>query len=173
MINILRLKTDKKKLIIPGISLVVLLILIFFVYLPLIQRLKQARSKVILKEKEISELQAQTQILSRKEKKKLPSLKEVSLAIDELSKLGADNKIDFISIDPRQTKTAKSMPYQILPIEMVVEAEYKNLGIFLGSLESLKQSLVTLERLEIQRDEKILPRLKARLIVNMYLKNEK
>jgi len=170
MINILRLKTDKRKLLILGISLAIMLILVFVVYLPLIQKLRQTKSQVILKEKETSGLLAQTQILSGREKKRLPSLKEVSLAIDELSKLGADQKIDFISIDPRQTKPAKAMSYQILPIDMIVESEYKNLGIFLGSLESLKQSMVTLEHLEIQRDEKILPKLKARLTVNLYLK---
>ena len=170
MIDILKLKTDKKKLFMLGISLAIMLILVFVVYLPLIQKLRQTKSQVILKEKEISELQVQTQTLSRKEKTKLPSSKEVSLAIDELSKLGADNKIDFISIDPRQTKPAKTMFYQVLPIDMVVESEYKNLGIFLGSLERLKQSVVTLEHLEIRRDEKILPRLETRLTVNMYLK---
>ncbi len=169
MIDILKLKTDKRKLLIPGISLAIILILVFVVYLPLIHRLIQTKNQVILKEKEISELQSQTQILSVKRKRKLPSLKEVSLAIDELSKLGADNKIDFVSIDPRQTQIVSSMPYQILPIDMVVESEYDDLGRFLGALENLKQSLVTLERLQIQRDEKILPRLRIKLTVNMYL----
>jgi len=169
MIDILKLKTDKRKLLIPGISLAIILILVFVVYLPLIHRLIQTKNQVILKEKEISELQSQTQLLSAKEKKKLPSLRGVSLAIDELSKLGADNKIDFVSIDPRQTQIVSSMPYQILPIDMVVESEYDDLGRFLGSLENLKQSLVTLERLQIQRDEKILPRLRIKLTVNMYL----
>ncbi|MFH1202139.1 MAG: type 4a pilus biogenesis protein PilO [Candidatus Omnitrophota bacterium] len=168
MLNILGLKTDKKNIIILGIPLAIVILLVFLVYLPLAKELTKAGAQLSLKTKEVSQLQSEIQSVSLNKKKSLPSLKEVSQALDELTKLGLEQNINFISMDPRHPQASKSKVYQILPIDMVIQAEYGELGTFLGALESLKRSVVTLNHLEIDREEKILPKLNVRLTVNMY-----
>ena len=94
---------------------------------------------------------------------------KVSLAIDEITKLGATLNINFLSISPQKITRPKDSKYPVLPIHMNLQSEYKDFGIFLGALEGLNQSIVTVKSFQVNADQQILPQIKADLIVEVYL----
>lgn len=98
--------------------------------------------------------------------------KEVSTAIDEITKAGKAFDIAFASISPQEVETAPEVSCRRMPIHMELEAGYKELGAFLGALENLRESVVTVRRFSIRREETVLPRVKSELSVDVYLTAE-
>ena len=52
---------------------------------------------------------------------------------------------------------------------MELESKYDNLGIFLGLIDDLEKSLVTVKSFNIIPDKKDPVRLKTKVVVNVYL----
>ncbi|NQT06640.1 MAG: type 4a pilus biogenesis protein PilO [Candidatus Omnitrophica bacterium] len=105
---------------------------------------------------------------------------DVSFAIDELTKHGKKKNINYVSITPKETEQKKDMPYPILPIEMEIESDYRSIGEFLGSLDDLKDSLITVRSFVIkpyvkkQSNEEVdHDMLTTNLVINMYLLGQK
>lgn len=94
---------------------------------------------------------------------------EVALAIDELTRKGRSYDVGFSSMTRRKAEEADDGTHRVLPIEIEMESSYKALGEFLGSLEGLAKSLVTVRQLTVTSDEKDATRLKTRLVVSLYL----
>jgi len=143
--------------------------LYLFLYSPLINKLKLAHleSKAI----ETDVFQARDEIPSlriRDTKKGLITEEGVSLAIDELTKQGKSKGVNFISMTPKKIEKGEPQ-YKILPIEMDIESTYEELGAFLGSLEELKKSLVTVRSFNIASINQKSVELKTKLVVNMHL----
>lgn len=95
--------------------------------------------------------------------------KEVSVAIDELTKHGKDIGINFISMTPREIVHEKGAKYKTLPIEMEIEAEDQKFAEFLGSLDELKRALIKVKSFDIIPNPEDRKKLKAVLVVDMYL----
>ena len=170
--NLSTLLLDKqKRLLAVGIGALIGLLLLFGIYVPLALRLKD-------KGKELSGLTtqmhaAQAMILSAQkaypETLYLPSQEELSWVMDEVTETGKGLGIDFRSIHPEAIQKAPS-GYSFMPVEMKLESSYKELGQFIGALRTLKKGFVTVERFEITRDEKILPKLNCRLLMKLILR---
>lgn len=169
------MELDKKQtmLVIVTICAAIIFILIAFVYRPSIVKIRSVAEefKSMAQEVEVArnmirtkgDLQMRGHLLSRK---------ELSLAIDEITKTGRQLNINFVSISPQEIEKLETSSHQRLPIHMELESEYKDLGLFLGALEKLEESIVTVRSFQIQRDDKILPLIKSRLMVDMYLQGE-
>lgn len=84
--------------------------------------------------------------------KVLMTEKSVHRAIDELTRHGRAKGINFISIKPQTVTSAKNPRYKILPVSIMVESNYAELGIFLGSLDELEKSLVKVKSFDIKPD---------------------
>jgi len=98
--------------------------------------------------------------------------KEVSVAIDELAKHGKDIGINFISMTPREIVQEKGAKYKMLPVEMEIEAEDQKFSEFLGSLDELKLALIKVKSFDIIPNPEDRTRLKAVLVVDMYLSGQ-
>lgn len=95
---------------------------------------------------------------------------EVSGAIDEMTNAGAVLNINFLSTSPQQIEKPKGSKYSVLPIRMELQSEYKDLGLFLGALEGLKESIVTVKSFRVKTSQEVLPQVKTELVVEIYLK---
>jgi len=98
----------------------------------------------------------------------LMSEKDISRAIDELTKHGKSQGINFLSIRPEDIREEKGSQYKVLPIEMEIESTYEQLGEFLGSLDELEKGLVRVESFEIFPDRKDASNLITELVVDVY-----
>ena len=86
-----------------------------------------------------------------------------------MTKQGRSKGINFNSIAPRKIENPGDSKYKILPIDIEVKSTYKELAVFLGLLEELEKSLVTVKNLNISSGKEKTAKLNTRLTVNMYL----
>ena len=97
---------------------------------------------------------------------------EVSVAINEIMEVGASLDIDFFSTSPQKVQKLKGSKYPVLPIRLEMRSTYKNFGIFLGSLENLNKSIVTVRQFNIERQPILLPEIQTELVVEIHLKED-
>lgn len=152
----------------------IVIFLIVFAYRPLAVKIRLLRNEFQRIEQE---LEVARDIIGAEgdlgERGRLLTRKETSLAIDEITYTGRALNINFISINPKEIEKLESVNCLCLPIYMDLESEYKDLGLFLGALEKLKESIVTVRSFKIYRDERILPLVKSRLAIELYLRSER
>lgn len=157
-------------MIITGATTIIIIGLYLFLYRPLISKLRVAHQKC--KTIETKLLQARSEVTSLKTsetRKGLLPEEDISLAIDELTKQGKLEGLNFISMTPEETKESEVFPFKILPIKTEIESTYKGIGRFLGSLKGLEKSLVVIRDFKISPDEKNPVILKTKLTVDMCL----
>lgn len=147
------MKTEltKKKFIAiaSGISVIVLLGVYFILFRPLISKLGLSRKEY--KKFEVSVLQAYDAIGSLKRQelnRELLSEGNISSAIEELIKNSKSKGINFIALTPKQIKSQQAL-YEILPIEIELNATYAALSDFLGRLDDLNGSIVFVRKFNI------------------------
>jgi len=95
---------------------------------------------------------------------------EVSVAINEIMELGASLNIDFFATSPQQIQKIQGSKYPVLPISMELQSTYENFGVFVGALENLSRSIVTVKQFNIERKPMLLPKIAVGLIVEIHLK---
>ena len=152
-----------------GVTVVIGVGLYIFLYRPLIARLGSASMECRTIEKEALDVREAIAILKTKEKKKgLIAEEEVSGAVEELIGEGKSLGVNFASITQKDVKRPEE-EYLEYPIEIDAEATYKNLGLFLGSLDNLEKSLITVEKISIKPDSENPAKLNAMMLINIYL----
>lgn len=92
----------------------------------------------------------------------------ISSVIDRIAQEGRNNLLDFKSISQDNINDA-GQNHRILPVVIKMEGEYKQLGVFLGALENIKDSLVSVEEFSITGDERILPKVSVSIVLNIHL----
>ena len=97
---------------------------------------------------------------------------EISLAMDEITKTGKTFNINFFSISPQDLEDIEDSASQRLPVFIESESAYKDFGLFLGALADLKSSIVTIRNFKMTRDEAILPLVRSKLVIDLYLKGQ-
>ena len=166
----MELTRERLTIIIASAIAIVLVGIYAFLYRPLINKCIQAGRECKRIETEADEAHTARGLLKQvATKRTLISEKDISLAIDEFTKQGRSGGINFTSIVPREIKAEAGSMYKVLPIDMEMESTYKELAVFLGSLEQLEKSLVTVKDLNMTSDKGKREKLDTRLTVNMYL----
>lgn len=99
--------------------------------------------------------------------KKFTRRQDIPSIIDDITREGRGLKINFKSISQKEIIDANE-GYLVLPVQMEMEGGYEQIGRYLGALEN-KDSIITVEGLELKRDKKILPNVPASLAINIYL----
>ncbi len=166
----MNIRFDKKTVImVSGIA--VAIIAFALMVIPLFNKVGKVGSEV--KALELEMISARQAIQSRDKFRQTGNLltrRKISLAIDEITKMGALENISFVSISPQKISKPKGSKYPVLPIWMNLQSEYKDLGIFLGALEGLGESIITVKSFQIEVDQQILPQIKTDLVVEVYLR---
>lgn len=102
--------------------------------------------------------------------KRFVSQKELVLVLDKITEAAKSRLLEFRSISQQEIKAIDG--YRVLPVEMEIDADYKHLGLFLGDLENLQDALVTVKNIQINSDEKLLPRISSSLTINIYITHD-
>lgn len=165
------LDKQKRPVMLASGAILLCLFLLLAVYLPLGSRLKKSGMEISRLEGELLSARETVSFAKRLGKEvflPLPKQQEVSFVMDEITELGNELGVNFRSIRPKEIEKTSST-YQVLPIEMRLEAPYRELGTLMGALKNLKGGLVTIEDFEMVREEETLPDLKADLLVKLVL----
>ena len=169
--KISKIELTGEKLIIATVGAAVVILLGFYLFLcnPLVNKIKPVRLECISVENELSQLRAAIAAVKTEEVKEITASEEdVAFAIDELTRKGKSIGINFISMTPRQIED-RGARHKVLPVEIEIESAYKELGVFLGLLEELKESLITVSSFTIVADSKKPHRLKTKLVMNIHI----
>ncbi len=159
--------------IISSAIVIIVLGLYVFLYRPIIYKCAEAGAECRGIEREILRGREAIGLLGKDNiKRVLISEKDISVAIDELTKEARSKGINFVSITPGKIESPSDSRYKIFPIDIEMESAYKELAEFLGLVEQLKKGLVTVRYLDIVSDSERSAWLNTRLIVNMYLLNK-
>ncbi len=100
----------------------------------------------------------------------LPPTDVVPEVLNQFNRLARSHQILISSVTPGAIQPGNSDGLAVLPIEFQVEGGYRSLGEFLGQLSktpSLEGARV--RRMAIDRDEHLLPRLRAQLSIDIFL----
>ncbi|MFA6320377.1 MAG: type 4a pilus biogenesis protein PilO [Candidatus Omnitrophota bacterium] len=163
-----------RNIIIAAMVVFSLFLIYIILYRPLIKKLKMKSAEYAAIENKINS--AQRLINSSKAMKSdivMITEKEVSLAIDELTKHGKSLGVEFRAIKPREIiKSDPVNQYKMLPVDIEIEASDKQLADFLGSLDELKKSLIKIYSLDIKADDMNKAMLKAKVVIGIYFSSE-
>ena len=100
----------------------------------------------------------------------LPPAGSVSAVMEHLNQLARQHQVQFLEISPGVLRAGDPKELQILPVELYLQGEYKPLGEFIGELDRTPAlGGVTVRRFSIDREERLLPRLRARLSIELFL----
>jgi len=165
MKKIANIRIDKKTLIAVG-SIIATVIIFYLLISPLFAEVRKIGGEVKALENEMAA--ARQAIASKGDFQNVGELltrKQVTLAINEITKAGAVKGINFLSISPQKIVKSNNSKYPVLPISMNIQSEYSDLGIFLGVLED---KIVAVKSFEIDAERHILPQIKTDLVVEVY-----
>ena len=167
------LTQDKLIILVATVCLAIAVGTYFGIYGPLIKEVKTKYIECRSIEKEVVKCYDVIESVGRiAGERVLITEEDVSRAIDELTKHGKLNGINFISIKPKKMKKEKGSEYKILPVGVEIKSTYERLGTFLGSLDNLDKSLVKVKNFNITPDEKTPNKLITDLTMDIYLSGE-
>lgn len=164
----MKIKREQLVIIISLAAAIAVLIIYIILFSPVMGRLKAAHRECRALESEV--LNVRQQFVLRKPQtssRVFAPEAEASSCIDEITKLGRLKNVNFTSITPKQTEAQQD--YKVLPIEMDIEAAFNELAAFLGSLGRLQKSPVTIRNFKVTAAKDNASKLKANLLINMYL----
>ncbi len=164
------IELSKKSIaLIAGISVAAV---VFFLFIwPLMTKVSRISQEVkALDSKLVSVRGALVEGSKLNQEKNLLTRNEISKAINEIINVGAELNINFLSTSPQPIQELQGSKYPVLPIRMEVQSTYEDFGIFLGALEGLNQSIVTIRKFNIERRLEILPKINTELTVDVHLK---
>lgn len=172
------MKIDREKALIAGGGALLFLILAvyFFFYQPLILELKTAYSEFKAYDAEIKhayDVISSTKMIDTKKvfitERALITESDISAAIAELTKHNDLHSLNFVSIEPGDMEKQKDPRFKIMPISIKTESIYKDLGVFLGLLDDLEESVVTLRSFKIAPNKHNPVKLESNIVINLYL----
>ncbi len=146
------------------------LIILIFVYRPLMVKLHNAANR--LHEVETELLNQRGAIAASKKsnvKGEMMQRNEVTLAIAELTEKGRELGLNFSSILPRQLQETTQAGIRNLPINFTIESEYKGIGQFLAYVEGFSRTIAEVESLSIHPRGNNPPELSVELVLNLYV----
>jgi len=146
------------------------LIILIFVYRPLMIKLRDAANRLYEVETKLLSQHAAIAALEKSDiKGQVMQRKEVPQAIGELTERARELGLNFSSISPDQLHQTSQASIRKLPISFTIESEYKNVGQFLTYVEEFPRSIVEVESLSIRPREDNLPKLSVELVLNLYV----
>lgn len=110
---------------------------------------------------------------------RLPTSEEISAVLSECSNIARECSIEVVSIisdDPKPFVGPEGeefifgeQPVSSMQVAFKLRGTYKHLADYVRNLRESLNILATLDEIEVERDEDILPRLDAELMVTVYV----
>lgn len=185
---------DKNKRILAGSITAAVLILLFVmvIYIPqhrkvtgLKLQIKEIEDQINLTKAMLGDLDRLGRVLVEMQdemglfEKRLPSQKQISSVLSELSKLAKASSLEVISIRPEkpvpvldenhQPISLDKSPFKSIKVDLRLRAPYKAVADYLGSIQQSLNILATIDEIIIKSDEAISPRLDSNVILTVYV----
>lgn len=167
-----QLPRERQILIGAGLGVVLCIFGLLRLYDPLLSEIKQKAK--ICTDLEVQAFAARQMALSSWggiKKFMLIQENEISTVLDEMTRKGKIRGINFVSIVPQAAVKKEGVPLRTLPLELDVKSSYKSLGVFLGQLQEIENSFLSLRSLKITPDSSYRRHVSAHISLDVYLSN--
>jgi Tfp pilus assembly protein PilO len=145
------------------------LAMLIFLYLPLGRAIRTNGLERDTLVRQLSEAGANLGVFKGAQvSKKLIRERDISSVIDAIAREGRNNLLDFKSISQGEMRPDEDN-YPVLPVTIEIEGDYRQIGAFLGALENIKDTIVTAREFTLRRDDRILPKISAAVVLNIHL----
>lgn len=100
----------------------------------------------------------------------IPDRNELSKILEALHEKARQHQVEILSVSPGAIPSPGKWEPAFCPVELQLEGEYRALGKFLGELQDPShRGWISIRRLQIGREEGILPRLRAQVSMEIAL----
>ncbi len=164
---------EKRTVIVAGIAVAAIGIYLT-IYAPILSKLSLKKKECLALETILSESRSDIADFLKKGgmKKELTQEEAVAFLVGEITRLGKEKGLSFVSVAPKSIVESSAAVYRILPVEVIVESSYSELGEFLGLLDDLEKGVVTVAGFKIAPRSGNTSRLRSELLLNLYLKKQ-
>lgn len=139
-----------------------------FVFMPDYDSLQKLKIRLNKENMKLSEIKNEISISGEVKSGMVTDLAGVALALDEITAKANQFGVKFDS--QKQSEPIDiGGNFKILPITIESTCDFRALGDFLLSLENLRQSVVVVNRLQVQKDKTPGGKLKVSIDLGMYL----
>lgn len=136
----------------------------WFLYAPTCRSAQKARAQRLRLQAELADAYRTIQPARSGETPDLPSADAFHQVLEQLNGAARAHGVRLIEISPGTARTGGPTEPASVPVELQVEGEYRALGEFLGGLaQEPALGVVSVRQMSVERQEQILPRLKARV----------
>lgn len=157
-----------------GALAAVLLFVGWILYVPPLLGVRRASAEWRQLQSDLEQDRAILDFAWRRRIQPLPGTRSLARVLEQLHAHARKSDIGILLISPAPASGGGPDAPAILPVELQVEGEYKALGLFLGSLQVQPGlGVVTVKRFQITREDRILPRLKAHLVLEIAMEQGK
>ncbi|MBI1953912.1 MAG: type 4a pilus biogenesis protein PilO [Candidatus Omnitrophica bacterium] len=147
-----------------------LIVILWSLYAVPLGRIRKLQAGLLPLKEQVARAQEVIQRARQVNLAALPAADALPQVLEELNALARQHEVQLVKTAPQPTRPAESRGLVILPLELQVEAEYRNLGEFLGALRRAPGLGVPLtRRIALGREERLLPRLTATLTIDLIL----
>lgn len=169
----MELTRQKAKILsVAGVSILGFFSLQIFVYGPLLREVRLKAKECRKAEIEVDRARLAVNTLKKEANRStFFSEKEISSAVDDLTRRGKERGINFVSITPGRVEENENVPFHLLPVQLQMESSFKSLGLFLGELDELPKGVMTVRELTILADDKDSAVIKARVNLDLHLRD--
>lgn len=102
----------------------------------------------------------------------LVSEQQAAVGIEEFTRHGKSLGINFLSLKPKNIIKPESALYKILPVELSFEANGGQFVKFIGSIDELKNAIVTVKSFNLAVNSDDRKKLIGNMVVDIYLSPE-
>lgn len=164
----------EKKMVIIVAAVIAAIGIYTIVYAPILSKLSTKKKECLALEAALSDSRnVITEFLKKGAvKKELGEEKEVTFLVGEITRQGKEKGLSFISVAPKSIVESDAMSHRVLPVEVIVESSYSELGEFLGSLDDLEKGVVTIAGFKIVPRTPSPSRLRSELLLHLHLKKQ-
>lgn len=139
-----------------------------FIFMPDYDSLQKLKIRLKQDNVKLSEIKSEISISGEVKSGMVTDLADVAKALDEVTAKASQFGVKFDS--QKQSEPIDiGGNFKILPITIVSTCDFRGLANFLVSLENLRQSVVVVNRLQVQKDKAPGGKLKVSMELGMYL----
>ena len=171
------LKMNKHTFAFVALGAAGIIIILMFINAWQVMRLEEGKQRLEALKHQIRTIDEAFQNIEEEEKRmRIVNANEISSVIDEITRLGVERNIDFVSIEassqPSKNKRAKKQERPTMPIDIQLKSGFKDMGHFLGALRNLKQASIYISAFKIERDMTIAPLVKAHITAEVLIADD-
>ena len=145
-------------------------VFLWFLYAPPLAAIRRSGRELHQVKMELADVRRIVEPLRKGQVPPLPGTDTLPTALEQLNALARSHEVQVLQCTPGDLRFGDPAQPAVLPVELLVEGEYRSLGEFLGSLSQAPSlGWASVRRLSFERDERFLPRLRGQLSVEIFL----